>query len=309
MQPVQIAMSGVTPGTYGNETQIPTFTVDVRGRLVFAANVDIQTKFNFKVNDANRVETVDLINNSFNFRSGYGINITPASDGINIDFDRSLIPDTGDFVRKSEASHQFLGSIKSPLIYSQEGRFDSVITKEILIDGLYTKFQTKGFHVDFTDYSVLDSKVFQIDGISKNTITNTVNFNIDLTSSWLKFTSQIELPNSALSFPDGHALGIISFQDGGAEKGYGAGLIAIKNFNNDGSTPTGICVVTSNGKDDVFENPIKFTFGGDGVFEAPVLKTKSYTNLPDNPKEGWIIFDGNNKQFKGWNGTSWITLG
>jgi hypothetical protein len=309
MQPVQIAMSGVTPGTYGNNTQIPSFTVDARGRLVWAANVDIQSTFKFKVNDDDRIETVNLSNDSFNFRSGHGINITPAPDGINIDFDRSIIPDTSDFVRKSETSHQFLGSIRSPLIYSQEGIFDSVTTKEILIDGVYTRFQTKGFHVDFTDFDVLDSKVFQIDGISKNTNTETANFNVDITSSWLKFTSQIELPNSALSFPDGHALGIISFQDGGIEMGYGAGLIAIKNFNNDGSSPTGICVITSNGKDDIFENPTKFNFGGDGVFEAPILKTKSYTSLPDNPKEGWIVFDGNNKQFKGWNGTSWITLG
>jgi hypothetical protein len=310
MQPVQIAMSGVTPGTYGNTNQIPTFTVDARGRLVFAANVDVQTKFNFKVNNSERIETVNLGSESFRFNSGTGIIISPAPDGIQIDFDTSIIQDTGDFVRKSSPEQQFIGPVKAPVIIARDGQFDMITAKEIVVDGSYTRFQTNGFHIDFTDYDVLESKAFQIDGISKNTGRNSnPNFNVDVTSSWIKLTSQIEEPDSTINFPDGHSLGIISFQDGGVDQGYGAGIIAIKNFKNDGSSPTGVCIITSNGKDNIFEHPVKFTFSGDGVFEAPVIKVSKTNSLPANPEEGSIVFDGSTKQFKGWNGSSWIVLG
>lgn len=309
MQPVQIAMSGVTPGTYGNENQIPTFTVDARGRLVFAANVDVQSRFRFKVNNAERIETINLATEFFNFKSGYGINVTPASDGINIDLDHSLIPDTSDFVRLSAANQQLLGTLKVSLLDAQHSYFDSIVTKEILINGELTKFKTRGLHVDFTDWDVHESKVFQINGITKNEGVHNPEFELDPTSAWIRFTSKIEQSDSTLKFPNGHSLGIISFQDAGIENGYGAGIIAIKNFNNDGSSPTGICLVTSDGISSIWEKPIKFKFSGSGVFEAPIIKAGGADSLPQNPEEGWIVFDKTSKQFKGWNGTAWITLG
>lgn len=63
------------------------------------------------------------------------------------------------------------------------------------------------------------------------------------------------------------------------------------------------------------ENPITSTqpaaFDSNGVFNAPVLQPNSYTDteFPDSPNEGYIIFDTTNKEFKGWNGSSWVTLG
>jgi hypothetical protein len=57
--------------------------------------------------------------------------------------------------------------------------------------------------------------------------------------------------------------------------------------------------------------PWQATLNGNGVFTAPIIKATSYgnTSFPDNPERGWIIFDSTNNLFKGWNGTTWATLG
>jgi hypothetical protein len=54
-----------------------------------------------------------------------------------------------------------------------------------------------------------------------------------------------------------------------------------------------------------------FRFNEKGVFTAPVLKATGYAtlSLPTGPEEGWIVFDSDTKQFKGWNGTAWAVLG
>jgi len=54
-----------------------------------------------------------------------------------------------------------------------------------------------------------------------------------------------------------------------------------------------------------------FRFDEKGVFNAPVIKATGYAtgSLPTGPEEGWMVFDSDTKQFKGWNGTSWVVLG
>jgi hypothetical protein len=44
--PLTLGSTGVSAGTYGGATQIPTFVVDAKGRLTSAANVAISTSFN-----------------------------------------------------------------------------------------------------------------------------------------------------------------------------------------------------------------------------------------------------------------------
>lgn len=53
------------------------------------------------------------------------------------------------------------------------------------------------------------------------------------------------------------------------------------------------------------------TFDHKGVFNAPIIKVSSYASgsLPANPEPGWIVFDSTVNSFKGYNGTTWVTLG
>jgi hypothetical protein len=48
-----------------------------------------------------------------------------------------------------------------------------------------------------------------------------------------------------------------------------------------------------------------------GAFNAPIFQATGYAtgSLPTGAEEGWIVFDSDTKQFKGWNGTAWAVLG
>ena len=48
--PLTLGSTGVSAGTYGGATQIPTFAVDAKGRITSAANVALSTTFNFAGN-------------------------------------------------------------------------------------------------------------------------------------------------------------------------------------------------------------------------------------------------------------------
>lgn len=102
--------------------------------------------------------------------------------------------------------------------------------------------------------------------------------------------------------------------DGGAGSGgYRAtlGLVggwdADADFNQD--YPAASITLLTGSNDSV--SPTFYTFGGNGVFEAPIIKSASYetADFPAAPQEGWMVFDSTTKQFKGWNGTAWVVLG
>jgi len=83
MQPIQIAPSGVTPGRYGNSKQIPTFNVDQRGRLTFAADVNIEPNLQIIVNDDPRQnKTLNLNIDAVRFQSGEGVDVKMIDSGV-----------------------------------------------------------------------------------------------------------------------------------------------------------------------------------------------------------------------------------
>jgi hypothetical protein len=62
---------------------------------------------------------------------------------------------------------------------------------------------------------------------------------------------------------------------------------------------------------DEFDTVSTLTFSPNGVLNAPIIQATGYPTggEPTNPAEGWIIFDSTSKQFKGFNGASWMVLG
>jgi hypothetical protein len=77
------------------------------------------------------------------------------------------------------------------------------------------------------------------------------------------------------------------------------------------SVPGKINFFTSDGTTDNVNASREMSYNSKGVLTAPVFKATAYTDtdFPSNPEEGWFIFDTTNKQFVGYNGTDWVTLG
>ena len=62
---------------------------------------------------------------------------------------------------------------------------------------------------------------------------------------------------------------------------------------------------------DINGNQNLLEFNSKGVLNAPVIKLTNYatSSLPSSPEKGWMAFDSDTNQFKGWNGTTWVVLG
>ena len=83
--------TGVTAGTYGGATQIPTFAVDAKGRLSSASNVAISTTL--AVSGDNASFNVDLLSETltFNGRDGITTVAVGANNTVLVDVDNTVI--------------------------------------------------------------------------------------------------------------------------------------------------------------------------------------------------------------------------
>ena len=92
--PLVLGNSGVSAGTYGGATQIPTFSVDSKGRLTSAANVAISTSLT--VNGDTGTNVITLGTDTLTFVGGDGIttSITP-TDNVRFDVDNTVLRTTG----------------------------------------------------------------------------------------------------------------------------------------------------------------------------------------------------------------------
>jgi len=92
--PLTLGSTGVSAGTYGGATQIPTFVVDSKGRLTSAANVAISTSLT--VNGDTGTNVITLGTDTLTFVGGDGIttSITP-TDNVRFDVDNTVVRTTG----------------------------------------------------------------------------------------------------------------------------------------------------------------------------------------------------------------------
>lgn len=84
-----LATTAVSPGTYGGATQVPSFTVDSKGRLTFAGNNAISTSFNLSGNTGtdtfNTGQTLTVIGN------GTGVVTTVSDNQIVVATDTTVV--------------------------------------------------------------------------------------------------------------------------------------------------------------------------------------------------------------------------
>lgn len=139
---LDLSDTGVSAGTYGGSTHIPTFTVDVEGRLSYAANVSIATTLNVSADSGSN--SVDLLTDTLNLAGGSGISTTSTGDTVTIDVDTTV-------VRSNTA------------ILTQTIDGSVTITGNLIVAGNVTT-------VDVTSLSVEDSLI----ALAKNNTTDSV---------------------------------------------------------------------------------------------------------------------------------------
>ena len=93
--PLTLGSTGVSAGTYGGATQIPTFVVDSKGRLTSAANVAISTTLNIAGDTG--TDAVALSTDTITFVGGDGITTVAysANSNVKFDVDNTVIRTTG----------------------------------------------------------------------------------------------------------------------------------------------------------------------------------------------------------------------
>jgi len=93
--PLTLGNSGVSAGGYGSVTQIPTFSVDSKGRITAAANVSISTSLSTAGDTG--TDTVALATDTLTFKGADGIttNMVSANTTLMIDVDNTVIRTSG----------------------------------------------------------------------------------------------------------------------------------------------------------------------------------------------------------------------
>lgn len=90
-----LSSTGVSAGTYGGQTQIPTFAVDAKGRITSAANVAISTVLAFAGDTG--TGNVTLLSDTLTFTGGQGIDsfAYDANNTVVMSVDNTVIRTTG----------------------------------------------------------------------------------------------------------------------------------------------------------------------------------------------------------------------
>lgn len=81
--------SGVTAGSYGSQTAIPVFTVDVKGRITAASTVTVATTLG--ISDGSNQDLVDLLVDELTFTGGVGLTSTITDNTVTYDLDDTTV--------------------------------------------------------------------------------------------------------------------------------------------------------------------------------------------------------------------------
>ena len=86
---LDLTSTGVSVGSYGSATAIPTFTVDTYGRLTAAGSVNIATTLN--ITDGSNSDGISLLTETLTFTGGTGLTATVGTNQVTFDLDNTAV--------------------------------------------------------------------------------------------------------------------------------------------------------------------------------------------------------------------------
>ena len=95
--PLTLSNSGVTAGTYGSASQVPSITVDAKGRVTSASNVAISIPTTLNIANSTVSGSLSLATDTLTLKGGSGITSTvyDANNTFVLDVDNTVIRTTG----------------------------------------------------------------------------------------------------------------------------------------------------------------------------------------------------------------------
>lgn len=182
--------TAVTPGAYGSQTQIPTFTVDQQGRLTAAGSVSVATELTIN-GDGSTTDTVSLLDSDLTFVGDTGITATVSDNTVTIDLDDTTVT-PGSYGSQTQIP---------TFTVDQQGRLTAAGEVNVA-----TILNTAG-DVGTGDVDLLDSSISFIGGTNINTIANGANIVIHMDSDVLGLSrltvDNIEINGNTISSTDG----------------------------------------------------------------------------------------------------------
>ena len=237
--PLTLGNSGVSAGGYGSVTQIPTFSVDSKGRITAAANVSISTSLSTAGDTG--TDTVALATDTLTFKGADGIttNMVSANTTLMIDVDNTVIRTSGSQTISGDLA--ITGNlVVSGNTITQD--VETLVVEDSLIElaannaadaldigffGQYNDGTTK-YTTLFRDASDAGKYKLLTGGTAKPSASNTVNTNAFSTATLQANITggTVSGLTSAIAVADG-GTGAGSFTTGGIIMGNGTGALSV----------------------------------------------------------------------------------
>ena len=182
--PLTLGSTGVSAGTYGGATQVPTFAVDAKGRITSAANVAISTTLNIAGDTG--TDAVALSTDTITFVGGDGITTVAysANSNVRFDVDNTVVRTTGGTISGDLAvtgnlvvsGNTITQDVETIIVQDSLVKYAANNAADALDIGFYGQYTSAGtkYATFFRDAS--DSGKFKllVDGTTEPSAANTV---------------------------------------------------------------------------------------------------------------------------------------